>query len=250
MKILYYIFLLFICVSCSGEKVFDCIQAAGDIIQKEFVVNSFTQIRIEDDISLFIKQGPVQKVVIETGTNLLNDVVVKIEGKTIVIKNNNHCNLVRDYAITKVFITAPNITKIRNSSAFNVESQGVLNFPNLHLISNTTVGPETIRKSGDFTLKVNCEIFYVESNGLSGFYISGTVEKAVLSFEDEAPRFEGEDLIIQELRVFQRSANKMIVNPQQKIVGEIRGTGDIICLNRPPIIEVEEFFSGRLIFED
>ena len=41
----------------------------------------------------------------------------------------------------------------------------------------------------------------------------------------------------------------MIVNPQQSISGELRSTGNVIAKNRPPIVEVEEFYTGRLIFD-
>jgi len=75
-------------------------------------------------------------------------------------------------------------------------------------------------------------------------------KKASIGFEDEVPRFEGQNLIINDLRILQRSANVMIVNPQERLRGEIRGTGDVISVNRPPIVEVEEFFTGRLIFQD
>jgi hypothetical protein len=40
------------------------------------------------------------------------------------------------------------------------------------------------------------------------------------------------------------------VNPQNKIAGEIRGTGDVIAVNEPPVVEVEQFFTGQLIFQD
>ena len=42
----------------------------------------------------------------------------------------------------------------------------------------------------------------------------------------------------------------MIVNPQNKISGQIRGTGDVISINEPPIVEVLQFFTGQLIFQD
>jgi hypothetical protein len=73
---------------------------------------------------------------------------------------------------------------------------------------------------------------------------------ASIVFTDEAPRFEGAELQIGDLGIFQRSANKMIVNPQNRIVGEIRGTGDVISVNQPPIVEVLQFFTGQLIFQD
>ena len=37
----------------------------------------------------------------------------------------------------------------------------------------------------------------------------------------------------------------MIVNPQQSISGQIRGTGDVISINEPPIVEVERLYTGQ-----
>ena len=41
----------------------------------------------------------------------------------------------------------------------------------------------------------------------------------------------------------------MVVNPQMSIRGRIVGVGDVIAVNRPEIIEVEELYSGRLLFQ-
>lgn len=250
MKKLFFVSLVFLMFSCDSENGWDCVQAAGDSISKEYIVSEFSKIRIEDEVTLYLKQGDMQQVKLETGENLLSDISVGVEGNTLVVKDNNDCNLVRDYGITKVFVTVPNITEIRNSSAYDVIGEGILNFPQLTLVSNSSAGPETIRKSGDFYLNLICEDFRVSANGQSVFYITGTAGKANLSFADEMPRFEGENFIIDELTVFQRSANKMIVNPQQSIVGKIVATGDIISHNRPPLVDVKELFTGRLLFED
>ena len=42
----------------------------------------------------------------------------------------------------------------------------------------------------------------------------------------------------------------MIVNPQQSLTGELRSSGDLISKNQPPIFDVEQFYTGQLIFED
>jgi len=42
----------------------------------------------------------------------------------------------------------------------------------------------------------------------------------------------------------------MFVNPQETLTGELRGTGDLISLNNPSVIEVEQYYTGKLIFED
>ncbi|MDC8001059.1 DUF2807 domain-containing protein [Aequorivita todarodis] len=250
MKKLFFVGLVFLLFSCDSENGWDCVQAAGSTVSKEYSVSDFTKIRIEDDVTLYLKQGDSTEIILETGENLLSDISVGVEGNTLVVKDNNDCNLVRDYGITKVFVTVPNITEIRNSSAYDVIGEGILNFPQLTLVSNSSAGPETIRKSGDFYLNLICEDFRVSANGQSVFYITGTADNANLSFADEMPRFEGENFTIDELTVFQRSANKMIVNPQQSIVGKIVATGDIISHNRPPLVDVKELFTGRLLFED
>lgn len=250
MKRILFFTIICLLMACDSANAPDCLKKEGALIQEEFVVNSFTKIIIEDDVSLRIKQGNSQKVVIETGENLLGDIAVSLEGETLRIKNNARCELARNYGVTTAIITSPNITNIRNSSAYDVIGEGMLNFPRLVLTSNTTAGVSDPRKSGDFIMTIQTENFFIEANGQSGFYIDGFAENATIAFEDEAPRLEAQNLLVNKLVVFQRSANKMIVNPQESITGNIFATGDVISINRPPIVDVEEFFTGRLIFQD
>ena len=249
-KIKYIWILLVVLVSCDIDNVSDCFQSTGAIISTEFQVEPFTKIRFENDISLVLKQDSIQQVVIETGENLLSNIQVKVENGVLIIQDNNSCNLVREYGVTKAYISVSNLTEIRNSSSRDITSNGVLNFPSLSLVSNTTGNIEGTNKSGDFILQVVCEDFYVSANGQSIFYITGETKNANLKFTDEWPRFEEENFKIDTLSFLQRSATYIKVSPQKKVSGEIRGTGDVILVNRPDIIEVEEFFTGRLIIED
>ena len=41
----------------------------------------------------------------------------------------------------------------------------------------------------------------------------------------------------------------MVVNPQQSLEGQLRGTGNLISVNEPPVVEVERIYTGQLIFE-
>ncbi len=241
---------LLMAVGCDTDSAPDCFQATGSLVSETFVVPVFSKITIEEHVTLVVAQGEPQEVSIETGENLLPDISVHVENGTLYIVDGNNCNLMRDYGTTVARVTTPVLTEIRNSSSYDVRSAGTLRFPELSLVSNSTVGPSEVRKGGDFYLDVACQQLSVEANGQSAFYISGSTETARLSFSDEFPRFEGQQLQIGELNLFQRSANKMIVRPLRKISGEIRGTGDVISLFRPPIVEVESFFTGRLIFQD
>ena len=144
MKKLLYIITLFFVFGCNQEDAPDCFQSAGDIIQQTFEVGTFSKITVYKDVELFITQGATRSVLVETGENLINDVEVYVQNDRLILRDNNTCNLTRDYGITKVHVTVPNITEIRNSSTLDVHSVGVLNFPNLQLLSEDYNGDYAI----------------------------------------------------------------------------------------------------------
>jgi hypothetical protein len=247
MKHYFIIFGLLILLACDSENANDCFQTAGNMIQQEIEVESFNRILVNRDITLIIKQATSQSVVIETGSNLINDVDVKVENNQLILTDNNTCNYVRDFGITKITVNTPTLTEIRTSTQYTVSSDGTLSFENLTLISENFNVPGLFTV-GDFDLQVNSNNLNVLANGLSSYYLNGTVNNLVLSFFAGDGRFEGENLMAQNIEVFHRGSNDMVVNPQQSITGSIVATGNVIAKNEPPIIEVEELFNGRLIF--
>jgi hypothetical protein len=249
MKKLLYIILALVVISCNNENVPDCFQNSGDIIEEEFVVSNFTKITVFPRVELIVKQDTIQEVIVETGEYLLNDIDIKVENNSLLISNNNICNLTRDYGITKVYVSVPNLSEIRNGSGLTVRSDGVLRFDNLSLISEDFNAEGPVNTDGDFNLQVDCLELNCVVNNLSSMFISGEVDDLFIGYYSGDARFEGRHLMAQNIDIFQRSSNDMIVNPQQTLTGEIRSTGDVILVNTPPIIEVEEFYTGQLIFE-
>ncbi|MDO5972296.1 head GIN domain-containing protein [Flavivirga aquimarina] len=247
MKRIIYILVLMI-VSCDSENANDCFQKTGNIIQQEVVVASFNEIFVNRDIELIIKEGPAQEVIIETGENLLNDVSATVVDNKLTLTDNNTCNHVRDYGITKVYITSPNITEIRSSTQYDISSDGVLTYPSLTILSED-YGAEDTFISANFRLQIDNTTFRLVFNNLSNCFISGQTENLDLTFAAGTSRFEGRDLIAQNVELWNRASNDMIINPQQTIRGTISGTGNVISVNRPPIVEVDELYKGRLIFE-
>ncbi|MDO5987427.1 head GIN domain-containing protein [Flavivirga amylovorans] len=248
MKRIIYIFLIIIIVACDSENANDCFQRAGDIIQQEVIVDPFNKIFINRNIELIIKEGPIQEVVIETGKNLLNDVIAMVVDGKLTLTDNNTCNYVRDYESTKVYVTSPNITEIRSSTQYDISSDGVLTYPSLTILSEDFGDPSTITIA-NFRLQIDNNTFRAVFNNISNCFISGKTENLSLIFASGISRFEGRDLIAQKVDLWNRGSNDMIVNPQQEIKGTISGVGDVISVNRPPIVEVDQLYTGRLIFE-
>lgn len=248
MRQIIYILFIFLVFACDSENANDCFQKTGTIIQQEVTVETFSKILVNRDIELIIKAGNEQKVIIETGENLLNDIEATVlEGK-LTLTDNNTCNYVRNYGITKVYITSPNITEIRSSTQYDISSDGILTYPSLAVFSEDFSEPDSFT-NGDFRLQIDNETFRLVFNNLSNCFISGYTNNLNITFAAGTSRFEGRNLVAQNINIWNRSSNDMIVNPQESITGKISGTGDVICVTKPLNIDVEQQYKGTLIFE-
>lgn len=227
-------------------NVKDCFESTGKIIQQEFEVGNFERIKVGNEVSLILKYGPIQKVIIETGENLMNDVKVEVIGDRLEVEDQNTCNITRDYAVTKLIVTSPNITEIRSDTARLIKSDGVLPYDTLKIISEDF--NEDALNIGDFDLEINCNTFTIVANGNSLFKIKGNTNHFTCGFYSGTSRLEAQNLLANHVTIVQKSTNDMLVYPIQTIQGTIYNLGDVIAYNTPPNIYVEELYTGSLIF--
>jgi hypothetical protein len=110
------LFLALICfgssliVSC--EKPGECIESTGDIVEQDVdlmmsATDSINRIYVEHGIELIVTEGPVVKVTVQTGSNLMENIEVRREGNVVYLKDKTTCNWVREFGMTKVYITTP-----------------------------------------------------------------------------------------------------------------------------------------------
>lgn len=241
---------LFILASCNSENAPDCFQNAGAIVRVEVALESFTTITVFENLNLVLKQGTEQLVEIETGEFLLNEVTAEVNAGQLILRNANSCNYVRDYGITTVYVTSPNLLEIRSSTGGLISSDGVLNYTNLKLISESFSNPEAETTDGAFNLELASQTIAIVTNGIAYFKLSGTASNLNILIAAGDSRIEADNLVSENVSLNHRGSNDIFVNPQERISGVIRGYGDVISVNRPTEIEVETLFNGRLIFKD
>lgn len=230
-------------ISC-GEDMPECFRNAGDTVTYEIPVEDFSSVHISQGIELVIQQGETN-VTVETGENIKEYIYANVIDGELRLTNRNNCNWVRDYNITTVYVTAPQLEKIYSASQFAVKSDGVLSYPSLSLQSG--IFSETA--SGTFELEVDMQYLTVEDNQSAYYIIRGNVENLSVNFYAGDCRFEGSNLTAQKVQVFHRSSNDIVVKPQQEITGTIYSTGNLILKNEPPVIDVEQLYTGNLIVD-
>lgn len=236
--------------ACNSDSAPDCFQNAGELLRDEVAVPDFTKITVFENVSLVLKQGSVRKVEVETGEFLRDEVVVEVEGDRLLLRDTNDCNYTRDYGLTTIFVTSPNISEIRSSTGLSIRSEGVLNYGSLTLISESFLNSESETTDGEFDLELNSQNVFIVVNGITFFKLLGNATALDIKIAAGDSRIEAENLVAEIVSLDHRGSNDIFINPQQSLTGIIRGTGDVISTNRPPEIDVQELYNGRLIFRE
>lgn len=240
---------LLLFTGCDTEDAPDCFQTAGSIVEKELQVQEFDELIVYEGINLFIEQGAEHKVVVRSGENLMNEISAEVVDGRLTLRNNNNCNFVRDYNITDIYVTVPDLTWLQNSGNRVIKSVGELHFSNIWLRSLNQERAKGVYTVGDFDLHLVSDYVRVTGDDFSNFFLRGSTATLNLYIANGDGRVEAQDLEAGTVEIQHRGTNKLFVNPKQVLKGEIRSTGDVISVNRPPVVEVEVFYTGRLIFE-
>lgn len=235
--------MLFLLISCSK----DCVEKSGKWVEQDFEVENFSKIIVNHGVELHILDGEIQRVTVKTGENKLDNIYFSVQNDTLEIDADSPCLFSENYDPIQVYITSPNVNFIRNSGEFTIYSDNTLNYSNLELISEDYQSHYS--NYGNFDINVNTENLYVVSNGYSNFYISGNVNTLTLGFYSGLGRFDGKNLVAQQVEFYHRGSNSILVNPIQSLRGNLYSTGDIISYNHPEIVEVTQHYSGKLIYK-
>jgi hypothetical protein len=232
------------------EKPFDCVKSSGPIKSKVFEGVTFTKLLVNKRINVVLIEGSDHKVEVKTGENLINDIEVTVSGDLLTLTDNTSCNWVRDYGDTVVYITAPNITQINSKTEQKITSEGVLHYPNLHLILTDENDGYLGIGTGDFYLTVDNESVTVDNNNLGRFFITGSTTTLNVNFWESGGVFHGENLYADTVNFYHRGSNDMFIRPTNFLNGDIYNVGDVNCYSRPPIenVHVTEHYRGSLIY--
>ncbi|WP_412465052.1 head GIN domain-containing protein [Flavobacterium mekongense] len=231
------------------EKPGDCVESSGAIVTKEVPVQPFKKIKVYRGIEVVITQGTDYKVEIVAGENFINNVEVIQNGDRLIFKDEASCNWVRAYGMTKILVTTPTLEEVYSKTDRNISSNGVLTFPILRLKALDKDGDgESGAGTGDFYIEVNNSQLVVENNNVSRYFISGQTDEALFNFYFGDGRIEAESLTAQNVKVYHRGSNDMIVKPIQSIIGTMNSTGNIILKNVPPLVDVEELYQGNVLY--
>ncbi|MFL9843026.1 head GIN domain-containing protein [Flavobacterium rhizosphaerae] len=237
--------LLLLLAGCNNDAAPECFTATGTAVNYNMEVPEFTAIHVSAGIELVVVEADEQSLTIATGENIKEYITAEVIDGTLWLTNANNCNWVHIYNTTTITVATPNLEKIFTATQFAVRSQGVLHFPSLSIQS----GLISETSSGTVNLNVDSQLFTVEDNQNLYCILSGYVENLTVNFYSGDARFDGTALNSKNVEVFHRSSNDIIVRAENQVTGTINSTGNLVLLNHPPVVDVQQVYTGRVVYE-
>lgn len=244
MRKIYTLFLFFLLLHACKE---DCIENPGRIITQEFEVEPFHKLIVMNGVEVHITKGDIQNVIVKAGEHKMDNIYFKVTDNTLEVKADGSCLLSENYDPILVYITAPNLTSIRNSGEFTIYSDGILAYPSLSLVSEDY--QSSYLNYGNFDMQIDNEHIEVISNGFSNIKLVGQTNHLFLGYYSGLGKFDGSELQAQEVDFFHRGENTLKVKPIQRLTGDIYAMGDMISYTHPPVVEVIEHYTGKLKYQ-
>lgn len=232
---------ILVLVGCNDKDAYDCIKKTGRVNEYKIeLTESFDRLHITSNIDVDLVQGGEQEVLLITGENLVDEIEVVVENGELVFQNNNTCNWAREYGVTRLKITTPELSQVVFESGGTLRSMNTLSFPDLVLDSKES--------SGDYILDIDMDSLKIITKRISNFYITGKVNELNLDFQTGDGRFYGENLIAQNITFYHNGTNDVMVYPVQSLQGTIDRYGNVIYYNEPMSApNVETMSKGRLV---
>jgi Putative auto-transporter adhesin, head GIN domain len=159
------------CFNVGGKRV----KGNGNITVDERSVQAFEEVDVQGAIDVYVEQGSLAPVRVETDENLQEYIKVENEGGKLVVKSRSGYNL-KPSKKTKIYLTSPTYRKLDVSGACNIISSNklVLQNPLALEVSGAgdirveVSGPEVSAKvsgSGDIDMKGETQNFDLRISG-------------------------------------------------------------------------------------
>lgn len=194
---------------------FSCSKSAefSSIAKKEFSVEPFSKMEIGGPFNVYIRQGSSEQVYVEADEKVINKVRVNTANGTLRVETESFSFNVKKL---NIYITLVNVDYIKLFDAGNVESKGSLKVDQLKIDYSRT---------GNMSLKIECNDFKMISKGTGNIDLSGTAVKSDI-FQSGIGNFSANNLKTDYLKIAVSGVGNTEVHASKEIFINVSGVGN------------------------
>ncbi|MBC7904621.1 MAG: DUF2807 domain-containing protein [Gemmatimonadaceae bacterium] len=194
------------------------IKGNGNIKSKEHSVSSFKNVDVSGAVDVYVSQGPLAPVKIETDENLLQYIEVIQEGDKIIVRTKKGYNARSTQGI-KAYVTSPLYNHIDVSGACNIIGQNkITNAEDLSL---------EVSGAGDIRMDLNAPSVRAEVSGSGSVELKGDTKSFDLELTG-AGKAKCFDLRAENVKVDISGAGDADVFASVKLSADVSGAGTIV----------------------
>lgn len=232
------IFLLIaIAFSCAKQ---DCLKSAGSTTKEFRALKGFDKIQIYNYFNVYLKSDTVNKIEIEAGENIIQNIETNIVDSVLIIKDLNACGFMKGYKEKNIYISAKKYTSLIIEDGVNLFSVDTLRFDKMLIRYLSDIG------ASDITAKcrmLHFEVWY----GAGNFTLKGKADYLTLGMNSMSNTF-AEDLEANYSTVRNNSLGNIYVNAKKRLNVSILSEGNVYYKGKPEIINLNDSVgTGKLI---
>ncbi len=232
-------FMFFILTGCAKNGGV-CFSSNGSIVQEVRNIPAFTRVDIQNNVDLVLSTDTGMRVTVEAGQNIIGGITTTVDGGTLVIRNNNKCNWMRDYSKQiKVYIATNKIWKILYNGSGNISSAGTL--------KQDSINVEVWGGCGkiDLSMDVRLGIFSLNM-GTVDFHLHGTAGTTSV-FSGDYGLYDARDLKTYYTYITNKGTNDCYVQAMIDLEATIASIGNIYYAGKPQSFKIKTTGTGQLL---
>lgn len=236
--LLFFLMLLTVLISsCKKENRCDCIKRTGEIIMDIRHPSGFDKIFLENNLNLFVTEGPVFEVKVEAGEHVAPLIRTEVVDGTLYVRNKNRCNWTRSYKKPlNVYVTMPRLVYVTSDGTGDIKS--------LNTITTDTLDIQT-KNSGNIEISVNNARVRSHMHGSGDVTLHGRTDEHDISIGGTAYIYAG-DLETGYTYINTFTLGISYIRASNMLICRIEDKGDVFCYGNPTVVQKEQIGSGQL----
>jgi hypothetical protein len=233
------LFLLIIVFHACEKK--NCLSSAGKTVSEERDLQVFKYVEIYDNFKIYLQNDTAHKVRIATGEKLIPYIETYVQNDTLIIKDNNTCNFLKNYPEKEIYI-----------SVDTLKSMDVYGPSDVFSIDTFKVHSCKIRFLADVAscdLTIDAYVFQLQIWYSSGdFRVKG---KTYASYLDaEATSFIYADSLTNTIcHASNNSKGDIYLQSGERFYYKLKNTGNIYYSGQPDTIIIQEHSGKGLLIK-
>lgn len=240
MKRIYFFLLLALSIVSIQCKKPACVENSGAPIINKRMIQTFTQIHLQDNINLILTQEVEQAITVEAGQNIIPNITTVVENGVLTIRNEGTCKWLKmpDTQIN-VYVSVKHLEKLDYEGSGNVTSTNTIHTSNFNLISQ--------KGAGNINMQINATNTNIQLEGENpDIILTGISDYCSISV-DPRSSINLSNFEVRSMSAEYRSIRDGFINVSEKLQVNVYHTGNLFYKGAPIQVTPIYYGSGRLI---